>query len=324
LVADAPEAHRGAGHHVARIVQEGCQVLFLLVRRASPCLIVGAGDFIARGPDSLGPAHLPGKQYIEVRKKFVAEGLLPAVAAVRARNTQLATELLHGTMETLFEPARTDINQLIQLQEDVARQEFEARQKAYVLVRNSCIAALVFGLILAAVIGYWLVRAITRPLNQAIELANGTASGDLTQSFPAPSKDEMGKLLRALQNMNDSLVTIVSQVRTGTGTIATASSQIAAGNQDLSSRTEEQASSLVVTASSMEELTSTAKQNADDANQANTLAVTASGFPGADGWHRADQPGHHADGSGDSAERLPGGRSRRCVRVDAERGSKTG
>jgi methyl-accepting chemotaxis protein len=76
--------------------------------------------------------------------------------------------------------------------------------------------------------------------------------------------------------MNDSLGRIVGEVRSGTDTIATASSQIAAGNLDLSSRTEQQASSLEETASSMEALTSTVKQNADNARQANQLAGSAS------------------------------------------------
>jgi methyl-accepting chemotaxis protein len=79
-----------------------------------------------------------------------------------------------------------------------------------------------------------------------------------------------------MRAMRDSLVKIVSQVRMGTDTIATASSQIAAGNLDLSSRTEEQASALEETASSMEEITSTVKQNADNSRQANQLAATAS------------------------------------------------
>jgi methyl-accepting chemotaxis protein len=76
--------------------------------------------------------------------------------------------------------------------------------------------------------------------------------------------------------MNDSLAKVVGEVRQGTDTMATASSQIASGNQDLSSRTEQQASSLQETAASMEELTSTVKQNADNARQANQLAVSAS------------------------------------------------
>jgi methyl-accepting chemotaxis protein len=76
--------------------------------------------------------------------------------------------------------------------------------------------------------------------------------------------------------MNSSLVKIVGDVRTGTDSMASASSQIASGNLDLSSRTEEQASSLEETASSMEEMTSTVKQNADNARQANQLAASAS------------------------------------------------
>jgi methyl-accepting chemotaxis protein len=89
------------------------------------------------------------------------------------------------------------------------------------------------------------------------------------------SKDETGKLLHALQRMSASLVRIVSDVRNGTETITTASTEIAAGNLDLSSRTEEQASALEQTASSMEELTSTVKQNAENARQANQLAASA-------------------------------------------------
>jgi methyl-accepting chemotaxis protein len=76
--------------------------------------------------------------------------------------------------------------------------------------------------------------------------------------------------------MNESLVRIVGEVRMGTDTITIASSEIAHGNMDLSSRTENQASSLQMTASSMEELTSTVKHNADNASQANRLAATAS------------------------------------------------
>ncbi len=123
----------------------------------------------------------------------------------------------------------------------------------------------------------WLItRSITRPINQAVKIAQTVAGGDLTSRIEVTSKDETGQLLQALKDMNDSLVKIVGQVRSGTDTIATASSQIAAGNLDLSSRTEEQASSLEETASSMEELTSTVKQNADNARQANQLAVSAS------------------------------------------------
>jgi methyl-accepting chemotaxis protein len=123
----------------------------------------------------------------------------------------------------------------------------------------------------------WLVtRSITTPINAAVKVAQTVAAGDLTSHIDVNSTNETGQLLQALKGMNSSLIKIVGEVRSGTDTIATASSQIAAGNLDLSSRTEEQASSLEETASSMEELTRTVKQNADNAHHANQLAVSAS------------------------------------------------
>ena len=123
---------------------------------------------------------------------------------------------------------------------------------------------------------WWLTRSITRPLNEAVKIAQTVAAGDLTSHIDVKTKDETGMLLQALKDMNDSLARIVGEVRIGTDTIATASSQIASGNLDLSARTEQQASSLEETASSMEELTGTVKQNADNARQANGLALSAS------------------------------------------------
>jgi methyl-accepting chemotaxis protein len=143
---------------------------------------------------------------------------------------------------------------------------------------NFSIGALILAAILSA-IGLVISRGLLKQLGGEPEYAAGItrriAQGDLTVPVDLKNNDQ-SSLLYAIKAMRDSIATIVGQVRSGTDTIATASSQIAAGNIDLSSRTEEQASSLEETASSMEELTSTVKQNADNARQANQLAVSAS------------------------------------------------
>jgi methyl-accepting chemotaxis protein len=129
----------------------------------------------------------------------------------------------------------------------------------------------------AAVFTSWsLSRNISSGVDAALVAAQRIGEGDLTHRVSASRKDEIGQLLQALSVMQQNLVTIVSDVRIGTDTIATASAEIAQGNLDLSSRTESQASALEETASSMEELTGTVKQNADNARQANRLAASAS------------------------------------------------
>jgi methyl-accepting chemotaxis protein-1 (serine sensor receptor) len=123
----------------------------------------------------------------------------------------------------------------------------------------------------------WLVRSITKPLNEAVEIARVVASGDLSTEIQVRGSDEIGILLASLKDMHDSLASIVGKVRAGTEAIAQASTQIAQGNQELSARTEEQASSLEQTAASMEELTTTVKDTSEHANQASRLATEASG-----------------------------------------------
>jgi methyl-accepting chemotaxis protein len=179
-----------------------------------------------------------------------------------------------------FEPTSRDYLAGVQKMVDTERKALdEAAQRSEELrARTSLmlVACSALSLGLGVLLAWLLVRSITQPLSQAVQVARAVASGDLTSRIEVNSKDETGQLMQALKDMNDSLVGIVGNVRSGTDTIATASSQIAAGNHDLSSRTEQQASSLEETAASMEELTSTVKQNADNARQANQLAVSAS------------------------------------------------
>jgi methyl-accepting chemotaxis protein len=222
-------------------------------------------------------------QIATARKAFLDGGLLPAVAAIRANDNAQAIQLLNGPMTQLYASLNALGIQLINEQQAAALAEYQASQATFELVRAVCLAGLAFGLVMAALVGYLLVRAIVRPIEQAVKIAGAVAQGDLTQTIEVTSTDETGRLLQALKDMNDSLVRIVGQVRTGTDNIATASSEIAAGNLDLSSRTEQQAGSLEETASSMEELTSTVKQNADNARQANALATSASEVAGKGG-----------------------------------------
>jgi methyl-accepting chemotaxis protein len=127
------------------------------------------------------------------------------------------------------------------------------------------------GLILAVI-----ARSVTRPLNNAVEIAERVAAGDLTADIPATGRNETARLLASLGRMNANLRGIVREVRVSVDTIGSAAGDIAHGNADLSSRTESQASSLEETAASMEEITATVKQNAANAAQANEVASQAS------------------------------------------------
>ncbi len=128
----------------------------------------------------------------------------------------------------------------------------------------------------SVVAGVLFSRAISRPIGRAAEVARAVADGDLSQPLDTAGDDETARLMVALKDMQSSLLTVVSQVRRNSESVASASAEIAQGNLDLSRRTEEQAAALEQTAASMEQLSATVKQNADNARQANQLAMGAS------------------------------------------------
>jgi methyl-accepting chemotaxis protein len=132
---------------------------------------------------------------------------------------------------------------------------------------------------LTVVLGTMLTRGLFRQLGaeprDAAEAVNAVARGELNAPITVRTGDT-ASLMAALASMRDSLVGVVTEVRSNSEAVATASAQIAQGNQDLSNRTEQQASALQETAATMEELSSTVRNNTDSARQANQLAQSAS------------------------------------------------
>ncbi|OJZ13656.1 MAG: methyl-accepting chemotaxis protein [Variovorax sp. 67-131] len=198
------------------------------------------------------------------------------VAISHTQENEQATALIRGKSLQLSRDINGALDKLTEVNVAGAIRAGETADTVYGEARLWVLGLLLGSVALGLVLALWIARIVSRPLSEAVKVAQSVAAGDLTSHIEARTTDETGLLLEALKGMNDSLAKIVGEVRIGTDTIATASSQIASGNQDLSSRTEEQASSLEQTAASMEELTSTVKQNADNARQANQLAVSAS------------------------------------------------
>ena len=221
------------------------------------------------------------EQYASISQNYEKEMWQALTLADKEPLQQRSAELTASMAQT-----RVHANTLGEVVAELSKQKEARAAEAYVETEklyDSSRAFMVGLVILSAFSGILLGVLITRNLkgqlggepNYAAGVAARIAAGDLTVAIDLGAKDQTSMLF-AMREMRDSLASIVSQVRTGTDTITTASGQIAAGNLDLSARTEEQASALEETASSMEEITSTVKQNAENSQQANTLAVNAS------------------------------------------------
>jgi methyl-accepting chemotaxis protein len=226
---------------------------------------------------------LPEEKQALATIKEVEQRTQPLIAKVielrQADQLPEAAALLDKQAAPAFVEWLASVNRLIDLEEKLnndAAKEARALSGSFLAWMLALLAvAIGAGALAAWTISRGLLRQLGGQPDYAVAIAAAIAGGDLSTPISTRAGDE-SSLLYAMKAMRDSLVTIVSQVRAGTLTIANASTEITAGNQDLSGRSERQAGTLEETASSMEELTGTVRQNADNARQANGLAESAS------------------------------------------------
>ena len=121
-----------------------------------------------------------------------------------------------------------------------------------------------------------LLGQLQAALSATREAVEASIAGDLTRRLDVRHAcDELRAIGESVNALIENMGTIVHGIQSTAADVKRAADEISAGNENLSQRTEEQSSSLEETASSMEQMTTTVKQNADNAAQANQLAVAA-------------------------------------------------
>jgi methyl-accepting chemotaxis protein len=172
------------------------------------------------------------------------------------------------SMQKLLQLQRQGINSIAQDIESIYR-------TSKIALLALTVAAVLCGLIAAAVITRSVLRQLGGEPVYAVKVADRIAAGDLTETIAVAAGDT-SSLMSAMHIMQKNLADSVERIMQSAKTIATASNEIAIGNLDLSSRTEQQAGSLEETAAALQHLTTAVKKNAESAMQANRLAVSAS------------------------------------------------
>jgi methyl-accepting chemotaxis protein len=145
----------------------------------------------------------------------------------------------------------------------------------YEMARNVVITLAVVAFLLGALIAFFVTRSITRPLGQAVRIADDLADGDLTMKIEVSSKDETGQLLTAMQNMVGKLSQVVAEVNDGAQSLASASEEVSATAQSLSQASSEQAAGVEETSASIEQMTASISQNTENAKITDGMATKA-------------------------------------------------
>ena len=135
----------------------------------------------------------------------------------------------------------------------------------YILIALSVIGALI-----SLIIGLFVKRSITRPVDDLVEVAKDIAQGDgdLTKRLSVSATGELGQLSGWFNSFLQRLSDLIIEIKDFASNIEHASQEIASGNKDLSERTHRQSAALQETASSMEQMNSIIQNSAEDARKA--------------------------------------------------------
>jgi len=209
----------------------------------------------------------------ETRARFAAatDKLLDLVQSDAAA----ATGYLVREIRPLNNAYLEAVNDLIKYQGGQMEESGKESRDTYTSSRNFMLVLTVLAAFLSAALGVWIVRSITRPLNEAVNVANRLAEGDLTARINVTSTDETGLLLGAMKNMVEKLSQIIAEVRSAADGLSSASEEVSATAQSLSQGSSEQAASVEETSASVEQMSASISQNTENAKVTDGMASSA-------------------------------------------------
>lgn len=198
-------------------------------------------------------------------RKFIEAHLLNRKLDYPPNELKESMSTLNTNASRIFSLLAEHIN--TQLDERLQILKFEITKNILI----SIIVILLIGLFFVA-----FYRTTQRALKSSTDIANEIAQGNLLVNIPKDSKDDFNVLFTAFDRMQQNLSEIVGDINEVGATVNSSAREIASGNSNLSERTQEQASALVETAASLNNLTDTVRKNADSARDATTLANKSS------------------------------------------------
>lgn len=215
----------------------------------------------------LGSATDARKEYSETRAKVMKL----ATDGKRADAEKLLESDLRSAQATYINA----VQDLIQFQTDSVDEAGKSALALYQTTRKLLAGLALLSVVLAAFIAWTVTRSVTRPISQAVDVANRLAAGDLTAKTDVTSKDETGQLLAAMGGMVAKLSQIIGNVRTSADSLSNASDQVNSTAQSLSQAASEQAASVEETSASIEQMTASIGQNAENAKVTDGMATKA-------------------------------------------------
>lgn len=178
---------------------------------------------------------------------------------------QIETET---AMNNVYANMRTNIDTILDVQTTF-------RSKVANNAKITSITLTLIAIALGSLIGILIVRQITRPLNQAISIAQAIGNSDMTGNDVEQRKDEFGTLLKALNQTRNNLSGALGEVNGITTQLAAAAEELSVVTNQTSAGVHNQRIETEQVATAMNEMSATVHEVAQNAEEAAAAAQKA-------------------------------------------------
>lgn len=178
---------------------------------------------------------------------------------------QIETE---AAMNTVYANMRTNIDTILEMQTAF-------RSKVASNAKITSITLTLIAIVLGFLIGLLIVRQITRPLNQAVSIAQAIGNSDMTGDGVEQRNDEFGILLKALNQTRNNLSETLGEVNGITTQLAAAAEQLSVVTNQTSAGVHNQRIETEQVATAMNEMSATVHEVAQNAEEAAAAAQKA-------------------------------------------------
>ncbi|MBC7779914.1 MAG: methyl-accepting chemotaxis protein [Proteobacteria bacterium] len=253
-------------------------------------------------------------------QRFIDAGLLPAAALLREGTFTSAKTLITGEVETSWTGVRDALTELINLQADEGKKEYQAAIARYQNTRNVSAIITAASALLLLVVWFLINRSILQPvdgLRQALVTAQ--RDNDLTARAPAMSHDELGEAMHAFNALMAQWQATVGKLKEDAARLSTASTSVAAATGDIATKARAQSEAASSTAASVEQVSVSISHVADHANETQGIAQTATTLSetGRETMRAATQSMNRLSGSVQDSARMIESLSKRSTEISA-------
>ena len=198
-------------------------------------------------------------EFIARRMDYGQKGVLPILDLLQAEKFEQAQKISKDVMVPGFSKASDSIDALIQLQVEGAKQEYERVEKLTKIIRVAAIAIIAIGLVLSVILGLIITRSVSCGVRELAKTAAKLANSELSARVNWDSKDELGDVGRAFNQMAIEFSSLISQVRQSADQVANAATKQATTAERVSEISDKQTQQASIAASSIEDLNSEVK-----------------------------------------------------------------